>query len=584
MGTMKMKTRPLTVPVMAAIVLAIPALCWAKTELLDWRDMEPGKLRVGYLKVERPVALQIKAVATIGARENELIAYPWIVDSETRKAVWILEADKAKKDAKPNSKEGTVRVKQEGTVQLEPGSYEVYFTTVGDARRVKISTWFGLNVGKKTSVRQIAAPRPDDWRLTLTVEDKDKNAISAGDRHRPSFSPLLRTGEVKRSESQRLPFRLDAASSVVVYAIGEYDKMNRTLADGAWIERGSDRDIVWKMTEDNTRYAGGAEKNRMFRDTVALEPGVYILCYSSDDSHGPGDWNMNPPLDPDFWGAAIFDFRGARAHFTAGVEDPIMRNRIVDLSRQRNDEFAMGGLRVKRPITVRIYAIGEAADKRFVDRGWIEEARTHRLLWSMSYGETEPAGGASKNREARAELSLPVGDYLVYNITDGSHAFGSWNATPPRDPEGWGIQVWGAGDSFEAKSVERYNSEQDPLILGQLIQIRDSSDAVEKFTIKKKTRVRIIAVGEGLHGQMFDYGWLERTDDGTGEYVWRMRYERTTPAGGDEKNRRATEEIELDPGAYELHYVTDDSHAFGDWNAWPPDQPHLWGISVTQIK
>jgi hypothetical protein len=293
---------------------------------------------------------------------------------------------------------------------------------------------------------------------------------------------------------------------------------------------------------------------------------------------------MNPPHDPAFWGVAIFDYQGARAHFTTGGEDPTTRNRVVDLSRQRDDSFNMRGIRIKRPTEMRIYAIGESADKSFADRAWIEEARSHKLVWNMTLDNTEPAGGARKNREARATVSLPAGDYLVCNWTDGSHAYGSWNATPPRDQEGWGIQVWGAGDGFDPKTIEIYNADQDPLVLAQLIRIKDSSDAVEKFTLKAKTRVHILALGEGTHGQMFDYGWLSRVDGQADDIVWKMRYAETTHAGGDDKNRREARDLELVAGTYELHYVTDDSHSFADWNSWPPDQPHLWGVTVTRLK
>jgi hypothetical protein len=582
---MKIKLRFLPLILPAAIGLALPGPGRAATTLLDWRDLDPGELMTAYLEVERPVTVRVTAVGTIGTKEKELVAYPWILDSQSRKVTWILDPETAQRDAQPKRKPGTVRVKQEASVRLTPGHYEVYFTTVGDARRIDISTWFGWNVGKKTSVRQIAAPERDDWRLTLAVEEADRSAIQVGDAARPRFEPLLRIAAPEPSTSERLPFRLDATATVVVYAIGELDAPNDAMSDGAWIERGADREMVWQMTPDDTRPAGGAEKNRLFRGTVPLAAGSYVLCYSSDDSHGPGDWNMNPPHDPEFWGAALFDYQGARAHFTAGGEDPSTANRIVDLSRQRDDAFNMRGIRIKRPLEVRVLAIGESGDdEHFADQGWIEEARSHKPVWNMTADNTEPAGGARKNRAARAVISLPSGDYLVCNMTDDSHAYGSWNATPPRDPESWGIQIWGAGDTLDRKLIEAYSADDDPLVLAQLLRIGNDSDAVEKFALKAKTRVRILAVGEGTHGQMFDYGWLTRVDGKAEDIVWKMRYAETAPAGGNDKNRREVKELDLAPGAYELHYVTDDSHSFEDWNSWPPDQPHLWGVSVTKIK
>jgi hypothetical protein len=38
--------------------------------------------------------------------------------------------------------------------------------------------------------------------------------------------------------------------------------------------------------------------------------------------------------------------------------------------------------------------------------------------------------------------------------------------------------------------------------------------------------------------------------------------------------------IMLDKGSYKLHYVSDDSHSFNNWNTDPPDDPSMWGITV----
>ncbi len=81
---------------------------------------------------------------------------------------------------------------------------------------------------------------------------------------------------------------------------------------------------------------------------------------------------------------------------------------------------------------------------------------------------------------------------------------------------------------------------------------------------------------------MFDYGWIEGTK--TGRAVWEMTYRTTERAGGARKNRLADVTLTLPAGAYELHYRTDGSHAFGDWNAAPPDDPLHWGITVYRAR
>jgi len=62
-------------------------------------------------------------------------------------------------------------------------------------------------------------------------------------------------------------------------------------------------------------------------------------------------------------------------------------------------------------------------------------------VWEMSYGDTDHAGGARKNRRCNDEVLFEPGSYEVIFETDGSHAFGDWNAASPADPSGWGIVV-----------------------------------------------------------------------------------------------------------------------------------------------
>ena len=74
-----------------------------------------------------------------------------------------------------------------------------------------------------------------------------------------------------------------------------------------------------------------------------------------------------------------------------------------------------------------------------------------------------PRGGAEKNRAAwftrklpagryaavyprsDATITLPAGDYILKYESDGSHAFGDWNAAPPEDPAAWSITLFRKG-------------------------------------------------------------------------------------------------------------------------------------------
>jgi hypothetical protein len=107
-----------------------------------------------------------------------------------------------------------------------------------------------------------------------------------------------------------------------------------------------------------------------------------------------------------------------------------------------DDESLRKPFTLDRESPIRIYALGESSGRTLADRGWIEDAKTGRTVWEMTYGATEPAGGADKNRRFAGVVTLPAGAYVLRFETDDSHAFGAWNANPPDDPEMWGITVY----------------------------------------------------------------------------------------------------------------------------------------------
>ena len=56
--------------------------------------------------------------------------------------------------------------------------------------------------------------------------------------------------------------------------------------------------------------------------------------------------------------------------------------------------------------------------------------------------------------------------------------------------------------------------------------------------------------------------------------------EKSAFAGGAQKNRRQVETIQLPSGDYEATYITDDSHSPADWNAAPPVDPGMYGLTL----
>jgi CubicO group peptidase (beta-lactamase class C family) len=113
--------------------------------------------------------------------------------------------------------------------------------------------------------------------------------------------------------------------------------------------------------------------------------------------------------------------------------------------------------------------------------------------------------------------------------------------------------------------------------LARISEVADNADKAVDFTLARETSVRVFAQGEGAGGQMFDYGWIENAE--TGKAVWEMKAAETAHAGGAEKNRKVDATVSLPAGRYRLHYKSDDSHSFDDWNAQPPEI-NFWGIAL----
>ncbi len=109
-------------------------------------------------------------------------------------------------------------------------------------------------------------------------------------------------------------------------------------------------------------------------------------------------------------------------------------------------------------------------------------------------------------------------------------------------------------------------------------RVGDHETLSSGFAISEPMDFRVIAMGEGMGREMYDYGWI--VDASSHETVWSMEYSHTYRAGGASKNRVVDEVVQLHPGAYIAYYTTDGSHSFNDWNSAAPPNPELWGLTV----
>ncbi len=524
---------------------------------------------------------------------EEMYSAGWIIDASTREIVW--EMNRRNTEGKDEQR------KCEEDVPLKKGSYEVYFSAHGFAygssfdyssfnvdRREgkgvsdrfvdKFLGWFDDDY--KSRYREFMDYAKNDWGISLSLTDKNSGSVEIFNAPLKKANVVFSATGIGDNAFVRKKISVNKDLMVNVYAIGEGRNRDEVF-DYGWITNIDTRERVWEMKYKNVEYAGGAEKNIKFSGEVKLSKGTYEVSYVTDGSHSREDWNMKPPYDPFNYGITIsVHNEGDKSAVAVSDYNYEKKNIIVQMVRMRDDAFEQSGFSLKAETKIHIYALGELShDKdKLADYGWIINAKTRERVWTMEADQTSHAGGASKNRMTDEVITLPKGDYLAFYQTDDSHAYGEWNDDRPFDEESYGITIMGAGENFSSKNVSKFDETSAENILVQLIRVGDDRHVRQKFTLDKPTRLRIYAIGEGVGNEMADYGWIENAKDG--EIVWEMTYRSTTYAGGAKKNRLYDRTVLFDKGEYEVHFRTDDTHAFGDWNDDPPEDRNNWGITI----
>lgn len=530
------------------------------------------------MTLSRDVQVKIEAWGASDKWEDDMLAYGWILDSDTRRIVWEMTAYNSSRARRRYNRE------LEEKVELKAGRYEVYYAV--SPRGMWDSSYrdFGdfledlFDGFSGSKWRQEAR----SWGIAMSVEESDQDAVRLTDIAYDDEGAVVKLAPLGDDEFEKEGFSVSRKTRLRIYAIGEGD--DGEMYDYGWIVDGSTRETVWEMEYRDTKRAGGAEKNRMIDEEIMLPEGDYMVYFVTDGSHSYDDWNRFPPHDLRHWGITIWGIdKGFERDIVVKSYEPEVNQRIiVDITRVGNDRFEKEGFTLKEPARVRVLCLGENASRdRFVDYGWILDADTREPVWTMTPRNTKHAGGGRKNRMFDGVITLEPGNYEVFYLTDGSHAYRRWNTGPPYDPESWGISLWGVGDDFDPKSVLRYREEEDPNILAQITRLGDHERIRRRFQLDEPASVRIYAIGEGDDDEMYDYGWIE---DDRGRDIWRMEYWDTEHAGGARKNRMINEVIRLGAGEYTVRFRTDGSHSYEDWNSSPPRDPYHWGITVRLDK
>ncbi|REE01041.1 hypothetical protein [Marinoscillum furvescens] len=557
------------------------AAFFAHAQQVTVGDIYPNDLETVAFTLPSEARVSIDGTGGVFRDDYKLLMfYGWILDASSREVVWhvydhLKEHDLARE-------KGLYDFSDE--ITLPAGSYELYFTGGYDHRgwgdSWTISDFNDLidEIFDTRYREKYRSSMREDLYVTVSAPGLKKASmedfLAAKTDQAAIYFVKARDGETFKQG-----FTLNREATLQVYALGEGDRDE--MYDYAYIYDVVGRKRVFEMSYRNTSHAGGADKNLKVDEEITLPKGSYMLAYHTDGSHSHEEWNALPPDDPQFWGVALFpESVKDREAFAENFNPPALARPVAEIVGVRNYETRSLGIRLSEEVKLNLLCIGERGHSdNMADYGWILDANTRQLVWKMKEYRTSHAGGASKNRMVEEDLTLPAGDYLLYYKTDGSHAFNSWNATRPYDPDRWGITLW-AADERGRKAVSTFDPDayRSQKVIAAISDVRDDDYLKDAFDIKRTTEVVIHAIGEGDDDKMYDYGWVRNMD--TGRIVWEMDYRSTEHAGGARKNREIREKITLEPGEYRVYYRTDGSHSSEDWNDEPPSDPEFYGIQI----
>ena len=390
-----------------------------QSSIIEMIRMGDDEFRKEGFSLKSPTTVRIYAIGEGSRSEREMYDYGWIIDTSTRGRIWEMTA-------RNSHHAGGVEknLLHDDTIDLPPGDYMIYYVTDGshsydrwNARPPYDPTYWGITL----------------WAINRDFSPQDVVPYLESREQKP----IIELTRMRDDEFESQGFSLRRATKLHIYALGEYT--SDRFYDYGIILDAHTREKVWSMTRYNTDHAGGGKKNRLFDGVVEFPAGDYIVYYITDGSHSYHDWNTGPPYDPESWGITISvaekDFNEEEVLEYREREDPDI---LVNITGLGNHERQRERFHLSSDSKVRIYAIGEGDRDDMYDYGWIENERG-RVVWEMSYRNTEHAGGARKNRLFNDTVLLEEGEYKVEYRTDGSHSFEKWNSNPPNDPFHWGV-------------------------------------------------------------------------------------------------------------------------------------------------
>ncbi len=375
--------------------------------------------KIGFT-VLKPAKFDIYAIGE--GYEGEMYDYGYIINAKDRERVWEMSYRKTEY-AGGAIKNRVVRQ----TIELTTGDYVAYYKTDDN------HSYVAWNANPPYD--------PNFYGLLISGSEKDFDRSYISTYKEKEGTIVVRLDKLGDYEHVSEGFTLLRPMRLRIVAIGE--GRDDEMFDYGWIQDAHSGEIVWNMDYDMTEDAGGADKNRQFDGVIALEQGSYIVNFTTDDSHSYRDWNASEPNDPEGWGIRIYTIGTSDDEKYVKPYDPEKeKNILVQITRVRDSEHVRKEFTLHKPTNLRIYALGEGDWDEMYDYAWIEDFYTGKIVWKMKHSDTRRAGGHPKNRLFDGTVWFKAGKYIVHYQTDDSHAFGSWNTSPPRDQANWGITIY----------------------------------------------------------------------------------------------------------------------------------------------
>jgi hypothetical protein len=236
--------------------------------------------------------------------------------------------------------------------------------------------------------------------------------------------PLLTMDRFDEDELRVIGFELTQDGTIEVEAVGARPRYSDHLSAYGWIINAATRDVVWSMDEERTSRDDDSRSLRRVESKLDLKQGRYELYFwAGTMGHGHdynfgnvsrllrGSWTNHHNRD-DRWeledaikdcAITLSSDKLSKAAIKEFEPTGELRNTLLSNNKMRDEEHRETGFELSRDMQLRVYAVIEFPDdwRSPADHAWIRDAASREIVWEMEWRDSDPAGGAKKNRPRR---------------------------------------------------------------------------------------------------------------------------------------------------------------------------------------